>query len=261
MYSYLKVLLLIIFNCCLTIAAANNNDVVRLELHFESMCKQCQIHIAGIDDIVIHGGDESSTEESGMISELSMSVDYYGTPDCIMNATKMDTEHGPNMCITDRVHLCAQKQGGGTDKGAGSNWFPFVHCMFMNMDQLKCGVNGHCDDDKKFYTALEAAIPFCATVSNLDGNAISDCAMGDEGKELALTSYLKTGKTLKDGFAAAYINGNKLENADYIWRKTPDQLLYGQTMLSTLCDALPLNSTPNACTDISHKNTHKNSLK
>jgi len=188
-------------------------------------------------------------EDAGMMSELEMSIDYYGAPDCVAHAEKWDTEHGPDLCYTDRYHLCAQKQGGGSAKGAGQTWWPFVHCMFMNMDQMKCGVNEHCEDSSRFEAALQGSVNLCAAVSGMDGDAITTCASGEEGEELAKESYRRTDKTLLAGFAPAYINGDKLEGADEVWRKTPDQLLYGQTMLTALCGAIVEgNATaPGAC--------------
>lgn len=239
---------MIVITCLAEIVAVQS---VRLELHFESLCKQCQIHTAGIDDIVIHGGSESSMEDAGMMKELEMSVDYYGFPDCVSHAEKWHTEHGPDLCYTDRYHLCAQSLGGGTAQGAAQLWWPFVHCMFMNMDQLKCGVNEHCEDHSRYESVVNGAVALCSSVSGMDGDAITACATGSEGEALAKESYKRTDKTLLDGFAPAYINGEKLEGADEIWRKTPDQLLYGKTMLSTLCGVMTQNGAnstlPDAC--------------
>ena len=205
----------------------------RVELHFESLCKQCQIHTAAIDDIVVHGGNEGPV---GMLGDLSLSVDYYGHASC--EESPWSTEHGPSMCVTDRYQLCAQELGGGTALGAAAAWWPFNHCLMMNMDQLKCGVNTHCDTTDQFRAMLEMTLPLCAAVANnpaLNSTAIAECAEGVQGKELASASYKRTDLTLQDGFAPVYINGQKLTGGDTIWRKTPENVLYGKTMLSTLC--------------------------
>ena len=112
---------------------------VRLELHYESLCKQCQIHQGAIDDIVLHSGDESSLLDAGVLAHLEMSIDYYGTKDCEAVANRTHSEHGPDMCVADRYHLCAQQLGGANGTGAGQLWWPFTHCMFMNIDQFKVG--------------------------------------------------------------------------------------------------------------------------
>ncbi len=213
----------------------------RVQLHFESLCKQCQIHTAAIDDIVVHGGDEGLM---GMLSDISLSVDYYGHADCEDNPYSI--EHGPAMCVTDRYQLCAQELNGGTAKGAGAVWWPFNHCMMMNIDQLKCGVNTHCDTMHQFRGMLEMTVPLCAAVSSLNTTALVECAEGKQGKNLANLSYKRTDLTLGDGFAPVYINGLKLQGCDSIWRKTPDNVLYGKTMLAALCD-LESESDATAC--------------
>mmetsp|Transcript_7453 Transcript_7453/g.12204 ORF Transcript_7453/g.12204 Transcript_7453/m.12204 type:complete len:112 (-) Transcript_7453:997-1332(-) len=52
--------------------------LINVEMHFESLCKQCQIHIAGMRDIVLRGGNESSLEEAGVKPWLNITIDYYG---------------------------------------------------------------------------------------------------------------------------------------------------------------------------------------
>jgi hypothetical protein len=178
---------------------------VRVELHFESLCKQCQIHVGAIDDMVLHGGNEASVADAGVLSNLELSIDYYGTQDCEAVANATHTEHGPDMCVADRYHLCAQQLAGGAGTGAAATWWPFTHCMFMNVDQLKCGVNGHCADRAAFNATLRAAIPLCALVAGMSADAITACAESSAAVELADASYARTAKTLADGFAPACV--------------------------------------------------------
>jgi hypothetical protein len=68
----------------------------RVELHFESLCKQCQIHTAGFTDDVVHGGLELSAADAGVIANLELSVDYYGAipPNGTCEQAAFATEHG-----------------------------------------------------------------------------------------------------------------------------------------------------------------------
>jgi len=68
----------------------------RVELHFESLCKQCQIHTAGFTDDVIHGGMELSATDAGILSQLELSIDYYGAipPNSTCEQAAFATEHG-----------------------------------------------------------------------------------------------------------------------------------------------------------------------
>ena len=216
------------------------SHAARLELHYESLCKQCQIHTAAIDDIVVHGGNEGPV--SPLWAALEVSVDYYGHgKNC--ESFPYSTEHGPDMCVTDRYHLCAQVLGGGSQAGAAVAWWPFTHCLMMNIDQLKCGVNTHCDTTEQFRSMLTPTVALCAAVSHLDLTALAECAEGQQGLDLALESYRRTDKTLVDGFAPAYIDGVKVQGCDDIWLKTPDNLLYGQTVLSALVSSTNTTTT------------------
>jgi hypothetical protein len=117
---------------------------VRVELHFESLCKQCQVHIAALNDVVFNAASEADPTLAGIQGAANVSVDYYGSigPDGTCESAAAGTEHGPDMCVTDRYHLCAQNATGGSNAGAAGSWFGFVHCMFMTSDLLKCGKNG-----------------------------------------------------------------------------------------------------------------------
>jgi len=141
------------------------------------------------------------------------------------------------MCTTDRVHLCAQSLYGGTKTGAAAGWWPFVHCMFMNIDGLKCGNNGHCDESSTFRANLAGVLPACAAMNGVDAALISACADGPDGVALQKASYARTTQTAKYGFAPAFVDGSYVEGADAFWRKSPDQLLYGQSLIEAICTA------------------------
>ena len=50
MYATMRMLLLV------NALALSAVSAVKVELHFESLCKQCQIHIGAFMDDVVHGG-------------------------------------------------------------------------------------------------------------------------------------------------------------------------------------------------------------
>jgi len=236
----------------LTLVASLNRGILgaRVELHYESLCKQCQIHVAGFTDDVIHGGLELSPESAGVLSELELSIDYYGVitqnTTCEKAASAANTEHGPDMCATDRVHLCAQSLYGGSAPGAAAAWWPFVHCMFMMIDGLKCGQNGHCANESDFQAAYAAVVPTCAALTSVDAAAVQARADGPDGVALAAASYQATARTASDGFAPAYVNGVYVDDADAFWRDSPDQLLYGRTLLETICESFDAGTASQA---------------
>ncbi len=230
---------------CLSLAICT---AVKVDLHFETLCKQCQIHMAALFDDVGRGGYELSFEESGVLQEVEMRIDYYGQVEkCAISASKRDTEHGPDMCLTDRISLCAQSLYGGDGKGAAMTWFPFTHCMMQNIDVLKCGHNEHCDTHTDFLVALRAVFPMCTAATHVDGDAIWTCATSGTGAELANESYKRTDATLTKGFAPAFVDGVYQESADDgTWRKSPDQLSYGKHMLGAICDRIVVDAGTNA---------------
>ena len=234
-------------------------SAVRVSLHYESLCKQCQIHVAGFTDDVIHGGLELSPADAGVLARTELSIDYYGRTSPSCETAAAGTEHGPDMCSTDRVHLCAQALHGGAATGAAARWWPFVHCMFMLVDGLKCGNNGHCDDSAQFVVRRDAAVPTCALLADVNATAIEECADGPEGVALANRSYAATDRTLADGFAPAYVDGVLVEGADAFWRVSPDQLRYGRVLLATVCASLGEDGgeTPAACVNATGARGHR----
>uniref|UniRef100_A0A7S2SQU0 Uncharacterized protein n=1 Tax=Rhizochromulina marina TaxID=1034831 RepID=A0A7S2SQU0_9STRA len=224
---------------------------VQVSLHFESLCKQCQIHVAAVRDDVLHGGLEVSASEAGVAQFLNMSIDYYGNiaADGTCESAANGTEHGPAMCVTDRYHLCAQHALPTTSAAPdATRWFQYVHCMFQNIDVLKCGSNGYCAEEPAFRRALDTVHGMCSSSASVDGDAIAACASGSLGRQLQAESYDRTKRTRRYGFAPVFIDGNYLEGADAFWRKTPDQLLYGRTLLEAICTAPESNQSAPACT-------------
>mmetsp|Transcript_28549 Transcript_28549/g.46444 ORF Transcript_28549/g.46444 Transcript_28549/m.46444 type:complete len:261 (+) Transcript_28549:76-858(+) len=216
--------------------------LINVEMHFESLCKQCQIHIAGMRDIVLRGGNESSLEEAGVKPWLNITIDYYGAiaRDGTCESAAKGTEHGSDICVTDRYHLCAQRGGLSTTSESAvrplGDWFDFVHCMWMNIDVLKCGNNNHCATSDEFSTALELVFPMCAKLTGADEERIRHCANGKEGRNLQAASYARTKERSEFGFAPIFIDGKYVSSADNIWRKTPNQLHYGKVVLATICE-------------------------
>jgi len=158
--------------------------------------------------------------------------------------------------MTDRYHLCAQHLAGGIATGAASKWLPYVHCMFMNSDMLKCGNNGHCGSRAEFKNALSIVAPMCAELTGMDKRPLQECAEGQLGHELQVASYNRTKATASMSFAPVFVNGRCLQDADHFWRKVPDQLRWGKTVLGAICansDALP-NAT---CSGLANKSSDR----
>ena len=63
-----------------------------------------------------------------------------------------------------RYHLCAQHVAGGVAK----DFFPYIHCMFMNNDLLKCGQNTHCNTPEASAAAIALVAPVCAQLTGMD---------------------------------------------------------------------------------------------
>lgn len=210
--------------------AAMATPSVRLELHFMSHCKQCQVHVNALRDLVLRGG--MCTLEAGVEPYLNMTIDYYGSmgPDGSCESASQETEHGPTMCATDRYHLCAQRY-------AGPTWFDFVHCMWMNIDLLKCGNNGHCDTSEEYHKAFSSVYPTCASLTHVNSSVISACAEGEEGVALQRASYARTSKRSSAGFAPVFVNGAHVEEPNG-WRKAVDPLAWGKQVLQAICSGL-----------------------
>lgn len=227
---------------CLVFAAflGSPTAAVRVETHFMSLCHECQMHIASINNDIITGGNESSPAEAGVLRELELSVDYYGSigPDGTCESGDM-SPHGPQQCQIDRYHLCGQHMGGGATKGAAVKWWPFVHCMFMNLDFLKCGSNWFCNDTTQFSLVRDSIVGSCAAVTGVDHKALLECANGPLGRELQTASFNRTNSLNQSiGFAPQFIEGEFIDTTGMFWRKSPDQLTYGKTLLGEICPHL-----------------------
>ena len=219
---------------------------VRVEAYFQSLCKMCQIHVAALQDDLFHMGLEldEPTASTPVFAATNFSIDFYGripsNSTCEMAAE--GTEHGPDMCVTDRYHLCAQHSG-------APHWFDYTHCMMMNIDSLKCHRNGHCPSRERFYAALGLVHPMCAVLSGVDAEAIQTCANSPEAVELQKLSYARTQqRTQGTSFAPIFVDGKKLD-VDRFWRKTPDSMYYGQQVLEAVCSAAAAQQgvTPTGC--------------
>ena len=119
---------------------------VRVSFHFMSLCHECQMHVAAFNNNVVTGALEASPTEAGVLEQLELSIDYYGNtgPDGTCESGQM-SPHGPQQCQIDRYHVCAQDMLGGTAKGAGMKWFPFVHCKCHDQRRVFRVSTGVCD--------------------------------------------------------------------------------------------------------------------
>ena len=78
----------------------------------------------------------------------------------------------------------------------------------------------------------------------MNSDAIISCAQSEAGIQLADASYARTAKTLVDGFAPVYIDGQKIQGADNIWRKVgsgTQLLLFAATLCPVFAPYMTLN--------------------
>lgn len=227
---------------------------VRVSLHFMSLCHECQMHISAINNCIVTGGLELSAQEAGALAETELSIDYYGSigSDGTCKSGQM-SDHGPDQCEIDRYHVCAQDMMGGSSTGAALRWWPFVHCMFMNIDFLKCGNNLKCDTYDEFTKVRDSIVNSCAAVTNINKTELTECANGPRGHALQAASFNRTNALPSaDGFAPPFVAGEWAKEADYEWRGlTPDQLKYGKAILTRMCNAMgSKSSNVRACVNI-----------
>ena len=234
------ILLLLLASC----ASAAPGSLVNIAMNFNSLCKECQVHTAAVQDILLHAGNES--DDSGLAAVVSLAIDYYGgwptyvpnNDTCENNAIGL--EHGPDRCVTDRYHLCAQHAS-----PPEPHWFDYVQCMWMNIDTLKCHKNGFCAKRSDFFEALSRVHPMCAESAGVNGEAIQACAESSRAIELQKASYLRANKTLVHGFAPTYVDGIYLKEVPR-WRLTVDMLSYGRKLLTTVCKIIASTGSKSA---------------
>lgn len=223
-------LLLISYACA---SSEHVGSLVRIDMNFNSLCKQCQVHTAAVQDLLLHAGMES--DAAGIRDVVSLHIDYYGgwpyyepfKSTC--EAAAVGLEHGPDRCVMDRYHLCAQHAAPSEPR-----WFDYVQCMWANIDSLKCHNNGFCAKRADFFDALHRVHPMCADLSGVDGAAIQACAASPRAIELQSASYVRANATLSYGFAPTFVDGTHLEEVPR-WRQSVDMLSYGRKLLSTVC--------------------------
>ena len=218
-----------------------HNNKVKISMNFNSLCKQCQVHTAAVQDILLHAGAEM--DHAGLAEVVDLSIDYYGgwptyepyTGTCEAHAVGL--EHGPDRCVTDRYHLCAQHGDPASDYATQPGWFNYVQCMWMNIDTLKCHNNGFCAQRSSYFAALARVHPMCAASAGVNATAIKVCAESPRAVALQKASYLRANATLQHGFAPTYVNGKYMSEAPR-WRFAVDMLAYGRKLLTTVCDIL-----------------------
>lgn len=207
-----------------------------------SHCKQCQVHVNALRDLVLRGGTGSTLEKAGVQQHLNMTIDYYGSfaSDDTCETAAQGTEHGPTMCTTDRYHLCAQQL-------AGPQWFDFAHCMWMNIDRLKCGNNGACETRDEYHEAFSLVYPMCTKLIGIDAELVTTCAEGPQGVALQQASYARTSQRSRAlyGFAPVFVDGDHVEEPSE-WRDAVDPLAWGQGVLQAICGKLREADVP-AC--------------
>ena len=176
---------------------------------------------------------------------VSLNINYYGgwpyyvAHNGTCEAATVGLEHGPDRCVTDRYHLCAQHAVPFEPR-----WFDYVQCMWMNIDSLKCHKNGFCARRADYFNALHRVHPMCAASSGVDGEAIRTCAESPRAIELQKASYERANQTVAYGFAPTFVDGTHLEEVPR-WRSTVDMLSYGRKLLTTVC-AIVESKTNNA---------------
>ena len=207
--------------------------VVDISMNYNSLCKECQVHTAAVQDVLLHAGNES--DDSGVAAVVSLHIDYYGgwpyyePYNGTCEAAAVNLEHGPDRCTIDRYHLCAQHASPPEPQ-----WFDYVQCMWLNIDTLKCHKNGSCEKRSEFFDALSRVHPMCALSSGVNGEAIQRCAESPRAVELQAASYMRANKTLLHGFAPTYVDGVHLKEVPR-WRLTVDMLSYGRALLTNVC--------------------------
>ena len=224
--------------------AASTATLIDINMNFNSLCKECQVHTAAVQDLLLHAGNE--TDNPGISQVVSLHIDYYGGwptytphPNTTCETAARNLEHGPDRCTMDRYHLCAQH---ALPSMYEPKWFDYVHCLWMNIDTLKCHRNSFCKTRAEFVEALSLVHPMCAHSANVDGDAIRACAESPKAIDLQHQSYLKANQTIKRGFAPTYVDGKYLVEVPR-WRLTVDMLSYGKRLLTTVCGIVASNNS------------------
>ena len=223
---------------------------VRVALHFESLCKQCQMHVQAMRDGVLRAGLELAPAAAGVRGAVALSVDFAGPAFAsgTCEGHSAGTEHGPDMCVADRYHLCAQHPSADINQTAsGWAWWDYSYCLYQNIDVLKCGNNGHCTesaggagDGARFAAALAAVHPMCAAFAGVNASAIEACASSDAARAMQRASFARTAAATQASggtFAPALVNGVKPAGTDDFWRLMPNTTDWAAGILRAVCDA------------------------
>ncbi len=198
-------------------------------------------------------GRELGLEAAGIQAVVDLQVDYIGTM-WADGSCDNNTEHSPDMCITDRYHLCARSQ-----PSVGWRWWDYTHCLFMQQQFLKCGNNGYCTNPEDFFGAMANAHETCAAFAKIDAAAVSACARSPAAIAMQQASFARSAaaSTTPDGkklFAPIFVDG-KLVDEGTKWRDSPNALVLGKNMLEAICAAYAAKAgangaaVPDGCSD------------
>jgi hypothetical protein len=217
------------------------------------------MHVQAFRDGVLRAGTEISPDEAGIEAVIELQLDFIGPPwkhpgaGTTCESMSANSEHGPDMCTSDRYHLCAQHPTGDINAtAAGFAWLSYSFCLFQNIDVLKCGNNAHCAESSVFQSALTDHVhPMCAKFAGLNSTAIMNCAQSPLAIDMQTASFARSAAAaLKTGgsFAPVFINGIKpAHGTDDAWRETVNATTWASVVLQAICDAVPGGSQPAGC--------------
>lgn len=196
---------------------------------------------------VLAAGSEESYAKAGILDAVDLSVVLIGAK-AGGDPAECDTgrgpwmHHGPQMCVVDRYHLCAQHPGMTLNATApDAKWVDYTMCMFNNQNYLKCSpqIADNCGTDPaaaNFTAALGAVHGFCAARTGLDAAAVEKCAASPEATQMQVDSFARAapyhpGTIIVGGYSVPGLE-------DMSWRGEANTTAIGAAVLQSICAAV-----------------------
>jgi len=207
--------------------AQSPSEKVDVYIVAEAFCPNCKEHSYYFDKLVMTPEGVSSGLRSIMNIYMEQMVlegwdDVSNTGIC---------EKGKYDCLLGKYNLCSQAVYNSTADTSGHKWWDFVRCNYEHQESL---IDEYYYDGSDDSTMLNNVVSKCATSADVDLDAITSCATGDEGTELLHNSY-------------KYVSSMNMP----VWIYVEGQkIAYHEDWMSAICAAYDGDAIPEECDEI-----------
>lgn len=240
----------------LAAAVAPAAGKVPVEVYVQSLSHHSQMVMKAVELDVLAAGRDLPYDTAGVLNSIDLTIDFIGSAGS-GDPAQCDTvagpwaAHGPQMCVVDLYHLCAQHPGQSLNSTAsGTGWVDYTMCLFSNQNYLKCSPQAadHCGTDPSdatFRAALGQVHRFCAGQAGIDAMAIQLCATSEDAVQMQADVFARSQERAASQPGTVVVAGAAVAGVGAAWRTEVNVSASGAAVLAAVCAAS--NPAPKGC--------------